>query len=639
MTAETIVAPAALPTTAGDGLLSRAEQLSLGLRLTLSLVSGGCLILATALQFLAPSQTDVAELVAGVAALLVAVPALSAAWHSLRFPDLHGITDQLIALALIAAWAAGDLITAALLPLVMTLGHILEERSLLGSQEAIRALSKLTQVKTRRLLANGEVEEVNTHALRAGDLIELRAGDLIPADGIVQSGASSVDTASITGESVPVEVEPGHEVFSGSINGDGHMVVRLTRVGGESTLGRVIALLQEAERAKPPVTRLLERYAERYMVLVLLIAAGTWFATSNTIAALAVLVASCPCALVLAAPATSVAAIAVASRHGILVKGAGFLENLATVDAVVFDKTGTVTVGHLQLVEARPEPGVDARELKALGGSLGSASNHPVSRALAPLAEPGRQPLEEIKEQRGLGVVGRAGPEIVGLGRAELFKELGVAISAPPDHDGPIVGVSRGDKFLGWMLLADEPRPEARAAVDELRALGLRRQVLLTGDRAPVAHRIADFLGLPNVRAEALPAQKMTYVLDEIKSGYRPMVVGDGINDSLALKVGAVGIAMGARGTDVALASADLVLMTNDLRRLGTCIRLSRRCRRTIYANVGIGLGWTVVIVAIAAVGGLDASGAIIAALLHNASTLVVMANAGRLLKFQEVHA
>jgi Zn2+/Cd2+-exporting ATPase len=626
----------AIPPSAGDGLLSRAEQLSLGLRLTLSLIAGGCLILSTALQFLAPSQRDVAELVAGVAALLVAVPALSAAWQSLRYPDLHGITDQLIALALIAAWAAGDLMTAALLPLVMTLGHILEERSLLGSQEAIRALSKLTQVKTRRLLANGEVEEVNTQALRTGDLIDLRAGDLIPADGLVQSGASSVDTASITGESVPVEVQPGHEVLSGSINGDGHMVVKLTRVGEDSTLGRVIALLQDAESAKPPVTRLLERYAERYMVLVLLIAAGTWFATSNTVAALAVLVASCPCALVLAAPATSIAAIAVASRHGILVKGAAFLENLATVDAVVFDKTGTVTVGQLQLVEARPEPGVDVRELKALAGNLAGASNHPVSRALATLAEPGRQVLDEIKESRGLGVVGRQGAEIVALGRAELFQELGVAISEPPNHDGPMVGVGRGSKFLGWMLLADEPRPEAREAIDDLRELGLRRQVLLTGDRAPVARRIADFLNLPNIRSEALPAQKMTYVLDEIRAGYRPMVVGDGINDSLALKVGAVGIAMGARGTDVALASADLVLMTNDLRRLGTCIRLSRRCRRTIYANVSIGLGWTVVIVAMAATGGLGPSGAVIAALLHNVSTVVVMANAGRLLKFQE---
>jgi P-type E1-E2 ATPase len=186
------------------------------------------------------------------------------------------------------------------------------------------------------------------------------------------------------------------------------------------------------------------------------------------------------------------------------------------------------------------------------------------------------------------------------------------------------------------MLLADEPRPEARAAIADLRELGLRRQLLLTGDRAPVARRIADFLGLSNVRAEALPAQKMTCVLDEIAAGYRPMVVGDGINDSLALKVGAIGVAMGARGSDVALASADLVLMTNDLRRLGTCIRLSRRCRRTIYVNVGVGLGWTVVIVAAASTGVLGASGAIIAALLHNVSTFVVMANAGRLLKFQD---
>src|SRR6201998_4551444 len=284
MTAETIAA--APPTTAGDGLLSRAEQLSLGFRLTLSLVAGGCLILSTALTFLAPSQRDVAELVAGVAALLVAVPALSAAWQSLRYPDLHGITDQLIALALIAAWAAGDLMTAALLPLVMTLGHILEERSLLGSQEAIRALSRLTQTRTRRLLPSGEVEEVATQALRAGDLIDLRAGDLIPADGLVQTGESSIDTASITGESVPVEVQQGSEVLSGSINVDGPLVVKLTRVGQAATLGRVIALLQEAEHAKPPVTRLLERYAERYLVLVLLIAAGAWFVTSNTVAML-----------------------------------------------------------------------------------------------------------------------------------------------------------------------------------------------------------------------------------------------------------------------------------------------------------------------------------------------------------------
>jgi Zn2+/Cd2+-exporting ATPase len=634
MTAETITSNDSVAP--GEGLLSRSEQISLGVRLVLSLVAGGCLILSAGLLLLAPSQGEVAELVAGVAALLVAIPALSAAWESLRYPDLHGITDQLIALALVAAWAAGDLMTAALLPLVMTLGHILEERSLLGSQEAIRALSRLTQVKTRRVLPGGELEEVTTQSLRTGDLIDLRAGDLVPADGVVQTGKSSMDTASITGESVPVEVQPGSEVFSGSINVDGHLVVKLTRVGQDSTLGRVITLLQEAENAKPPVTRLLERYAGRYMVLVLLTAAGTWFLTSNTVAMLAVLVAACPCALVLAAPATSIAAIAVASRHGILVKGAGFLENLATVDAVVFDKTGTVTLGQLQVIGARPEPGVDRDELAALASSLAGASNHPISRALVRFATHEKLQLDDVKEAQGLGVVGRLEQETVALGRAELFHELGIAISSQPNHDGPIAGVARGNKFLGWMLLADEPRPEASEAIEDLRELGLRRQVLLTGDRMPVARRIADVLGLTDVRAEALPAEKMTCVLDEIGAGYRPMVVGDGINDSLALKVGAVGVAMGARGSDVALASADLVLMTNDLRRLGTCIRLSRRCRRTIYVNVAVGLGWTVVIVAAAATGVMGASGAIIAALLHNFSTLVVMANAGRLLKFQE---
>ena len=337
-------------------LLSAAEQLSLGTRLTVSLIAAGCLLLSGAIQMLRPAQHDVAALVAGLAAVLVAVPALTAAWKSLRQPDLHGIMDQLIALALLAAWASGNLVTAALLPLVMTIGHVLEERSLLGSQEAIRALSRLTRTKARRLLPSGAVEEVNADALRVGNRVEVRAGDLIPADGVVETGVSSIDIASITGETVPVEVQPGSEILNGTINLDGHLIVRITKVGGETILGRVVALLREAEKAKPPITRLLERYANRYLILVLLLAAGSWFVTGNTTVMLAVLVGSCPAALVLAAPATSIAGISVASRHGILIKGAAFLETLATVDAVAFDKTGTVTIGHLRLVEARPEP-------------------------------------------------------------------------------------------------------------------------------------------------------------------------------------------------------------------------------------------------------------------------------------------
>jgi heavy metal translocating P-type ATPase len=621
-------------------LLSSSEQLSLGVRLTLSLIAAGCLVVAAIVRFVSPEQQDVAQLVAGVAAVLVAVPALTAAWRSLRHPNLHGIMDQLIALALLAAWAAGDLVIAALLPLVMTLGHILEERSLLGSQEAIRALSRLTQTNARRMLASGAIEEVSAQNLRSGDRIEVRAGDLIPADGVVETGLSSVDTASITGESVPVEVQPASEVYNGSINLDGHLTIRITRVGAQTTLGRVVALLREAEQAKPPVTRLLERYSERYLILVLLLAAGTWFVTGSTATMLTVLVASCPAALVLAAPATSIAAISVASRHGILVKGAAFLETLATVDSVAFDKTGTVTLGHLHLLDAKPEPGASKQKLIELAANLGAASSHPVSRALASrLGEVNRLVLEDIKETRGLGVTGREGQDNVAMGRAALFEQLGIPISSPPTHDGPIAGVSRGSKFLGWLLLADEPRPEAKKAIADLRKLGLERQILITGDRWPAARRIAAVLEIPEVHAELLPAQKMQSVLDEVAAGYRPLVVGDGINDALALKAGAVGIAMGGQGTDVALASADLVLMTNDLRRLGTCIRLSRRCRRTIYANVTLGLVWTVAIVALAMTGVLGASGALIAALAQNFSSILVMINAGRLLKFQEVLA
>ncbi len=618
-------------------LLNVSEKRRLGSRLVLSMSAAGCLIVSVGLKYLQPSQSDVAELVAGIAAVLVGVPAVAAAWRSLRFPDLHGITDQLIALAFIAAWVTGDLITATLLPLIMMIGHILEERSLLGSHEAIHALMKLTETSARRLRDDdGGIEEVPAAHLRAGDLVEVRSGDRIPGDGVIETGTSSVDTASITGESVPIDVGPGANVFSGSINLDGLLTVRIVRVGEQTTLGRVIALMQEAERTKPAVTRLLEQHAGRYISFVLLLAVSLWFLTGSSMVMLAVLVASCPCALVMAAPATSIAAIAVAGRHGILVKGAAFLEQLASVDSAMFDKTGTLTLGQLRLTGLILASGADKDYVSRLAGSLGAASSHPVSRALSVAVSPEeRLPLTDIRETRGLGVTALLGTEKVALGRAELFRSLGIAVS-PPAHQGPVAGVSRGADFLGWLLLADEIRPEAKDAITELRQLGLKRQVMITGDRAYEARRVGEELDLQDVRSGALPAEKMDFVLAEIGNGHRPMVVGDGINDALALKVGAIGIALGAQGTDVALASADVVLMGNDLRRLGTCIRLSRRCRTTIVVNVGVGLGWTVLLVIAAAANVLGPSGALMAAILHNAGTIAVMGNAGRLLKFQD---
>jgi len=541
---------------------------------------------------------------------------------------------------LIAAWATGDLMTAALLPIIMTVGHVLEERSMLGSQEAVRALSRLTEVDSRRLLPDGSTEVIPSAQLRVGDRIELLAGDRVPADGIVRQGSSSLDLASLTGESVPVEVREGDPALAGAMNVDGRIQIELTRVGQESTVGRIIALMREAENAKPPVTRLLDRYAGQYMALVLLVAGGTWLITANVPAMLAVLVASCPCALVLAAPATAVAAIAVAARHGILIKGSAFLEHLADVSSVVFDKTGTLTTGDLRLAEARPVAGVDVAQLRQLGASLGAASNHPLSRAAAaavPKAE--RLNIDDAREFGGFGVTGLYAGQAVALGRADLFDRLGVAAPAPPAHNGPIAGVSRNGKFLGWLLFFDQLRGSATTAVEDLKGLGIEHMVLLTGDRTAVARQVANEVGIHEVFAEMLPEQKMDRVMHEIKLGHRPMVVGDGINDSLALRAGAVGVAMGTQGAEVAFASADLALMTNDLRRLGTCIRLSRRCRRTIYVNVSVGLAFTFGLIVLSGAGVLGIEAPIIAALLHNVSTFIGIANAGRLLLFDETLA
>ena len=617
-------------------LLSGAEQRSAARQLTLAMLALGLLGLGLVWRWLLPTQIGVSQLLLGVASLLVAIPVMRSAWYSLRYPSLHGITDQLIALAMLGAWATGDLLTAALLPIIMIFGHVLEERSVIGSQEAIHALGKLTRSQARLFQADGSLLEVDNATLKSGDEVEVRAGDRVPADGVVLAGQASLDTASITGESVPLEVSSGMPIFGGAINLDGLLRVQVTRTGEESTLGKVIALMQNAERAKPPITRLLERYAGGYMVLVLMIAAVTWFTTNDAQAMLAVLVAACPCALVLSAPATAIAGIAVAARHGILIRSSAFLEELADLTSLVVDKTGTLTYGTLRLLAIETDV-AEQQPLLQLAASLGAASSHPVSRALAAVVSHEQMlTLNDVRERQGLGVVATTERGEAALGRPELFSQLGICTTSVPEHDGPIAGLSLDGNFLGWLLLADSIKPEARQALSELRELGLGRQVLLTGDRQSVAEQLAHTVGISEVQAQALPEDKLDRVLSEIDNGFRPMVVGDGINDSLALKAGVVGVAMGAGGADIALASSDIVLIGSDLRRLGTCVRLSRECRHTLQVNVIIGLGWTLAIVAGAAFGWLGAAGAMIAAVLHNLSTLLVLGNAGRLLRFHE---
>ncbi len=267
-----VIAPPAIRRT--GGLLARFERLILGVQLTVAMLAAGLLVIAVGWQALAPSETPLAAVIAGLAAALVAVPVLASAWQSLVRPSLHGMTDLLIGLAVAAAWANGDLTTAGLLPIVMIVAHVLEERSLLGSRDAIRALGRLSETFAIRVGADGAEETVPTVVLRPGDVVRLQAGDRVPADGVVRHGTASLDMAPLTGESVPVDVGPGASVLAGSIDTNGALEIAVERTGAETTLGKIMPLLSEAERAKPPVTRLLERYAGAYMTLVLMIAAA-----------------------------------------------------------------------------------------------------------------------------------------------------------------------------------------------------------------------------------------------------------------------------------------------------------------------------------------------------------------------------
>lgn len=625
----------AVPTAA---LLTTRERRGWRFRIILVLCSLGLIVLAWLMGLAGDDRLVERRLLTALAALLMAGPVMLAAVRSLRQPDLHGVVDQLVALAVLACWVSADFVTATLLPVVMMVGRVLEDRSLLGSREAVEALSSLTTAVARRVNAADEVELIDAADLVAGDVVEVRAGDKVPADGVVVHGVANLDTASLTGESLPMEAVVGQAVLGSSVSLNGVLRVRVTRVGSESALGRVVALMQDAERSKPAITRLLERYAGKYLILVILLAAVVWFTTLSPAIVLALLVAACPSAMVLAAPSTALAAVSVAARHGILLKSSVFLERLADADALVLDKTGTITTGQLRVVAIACEPTIDKHHMEALARTLGRLSSHPVGRALAQLSDEDEAALilDSIEEQAGFGMVAMGTAGRVLLGREALFAAHGVAFSPAPAHPGPVAGVSEGERFLGWILLADQIRPGVADTLLALRDLGLGTQALLTGDRASEAHRVAEVVGIDEVVAGALPHDKMAFVQGIVDNGRRPIVVGDGINDALALRAGAVGIAMGGQGSDIAMASADVVLTGHDFGRLATCVRLGRRARRTLQVNLALSAVWTVMLMAFAVAGGGQAGGALTAAVLQNCAAFVVLANAGRLLKFNE---
>ena len=414
----------------------------------------------------------------------------------------------------------------------------------------------------------------------------------------------------------------------------------VTKAGQDTTLGKVQSLILEAERTKIPIMRIIDRYIGWYVPTVLMIALIVWFFTRNTDQAITMLVISCPCAIILATPTAMVAAISATARLGVLVKNVKDLEVAGKMTALVFDKTGTVTTGRLFVTKLTPAEGVEAAELLSTAAAAEQMSKHPAARALQEVSKEARLQLAEavdFKEVPGKGVRAKIKGDRVLVGREMFLKEEGVDLAGVEDpnlHEEQgfsTLYVAKGKRCVGWIGLQDKTRPEARAAMEELRAIGVKRVTMLTGDRSEVASRVAAELGCSDFKAHCLPHDKLAVVEQLRAQGHTVVVVGDGINDAPALAAGDLGIAMGAAGSDVAIHSASIALMNDDLRRLPFLVQISRKARRVINQNLGFGILFIIL--------GMSLSKfvpPVMAAMLHFASSIVVVFNSARLVRFGE---
>jgi len=586
--------------------------------------------------WIAPGMETVGDLSALIGAAILGYPILLVAFKDLRLGRLS--INELVALGVLACAAKGDFRTAGIVAFFMLLGEIIETRTAAGARASIESLVKITPTKARRL-AGGKEEEVPASALSVGDVIRIRPGDNIAADGVILSGQGSVNQANITGESLPVDKNPGEQVFAGTINLNGLLEVKVTKAGQDTTIGRVRELILAAEKTKLPFMRIVDQYIGYYTPLVLVISALVWAFTKDLDRVISVLIGACPCAFILATPTAMVAALSAAARLGILVKNISDLEAAARITAFVFDKTGTLTTGKLVVSRLNPLGDTAPAELLRLAASAERFSNHPTAKAMVQLAEEAGVPFADVtgfKETAGRGVGATIEGAQVLVGRAAWLKDNGVtgdfikSVDLDETAGFSLLFIARNDQCIGWVGLQDQTRPEAAEAIRGLQEAGIRRIAMVSGDRKPVAERVAAEIGVPEVVAECLPQDKVEFVKACKAKGYRVAVIGDGVNDAPALAAGDISIAMGAAGSEVAINSATIALMNNDLRRLPFLVKISRMARSVINQNFLFGILFVVVVLTAGAMGYVHP---IVAAMLHNAGALIVVFNSARLVR------
>ena len=590
--------------------------------------------------------------------------------------------DELVTIAIVASLIIGEYWGAALVAFMMLFGKVLEDVTAARANDAIEGLGRMVPSVASRRDGHGETI-VPVDELVPGDVVVVRPGERLPADGTVVAGQALVDESGITGEFIPASRSVGDAVHAGTLATGGALDIRVARVGDATTLGRIATLVRDAETDRAPVVRVADTWAKWFTPAVLFLAGVVYLATGDFLPAVSVLVVACPCALTLATPTAIVATVARAARQGILVRGGGRLEAAGRIDVICLDKTGTLTTGQPRVAKVIPLGGVDAHDLMTFAARAERLSEHPLARAILSAASeqgsdlasglqlhPGSSGSVGINDRAGSdadagnvtgfeavagsGVValvaghagnpsgdGEAGPTRVAeviVGRPDFLVERGVTWTDEAashfdavERDGMSpVAVSISGKVAGVIAITDSVRPHAAAALLHIRQSGMRRIILLTGDRAGPALAVARAVGIPeaDIRAGLLPEQKAAAVRALREEGHRVAMVGDGVNDAPALASADVAIAMGGIGSDLTLASADVILMTDDLHHISTVLRDARHALAVIRQNLIIATVWNVAAVALAATG---LAGIVPGALIHNIGSVGVVVNAARL--------
>lgn len=623
----------------GGGLAPKLE-------IPLSVFGGVLLVAGLVLEKLVHVPTIITTVMYAVAAVSAGFFPIKGAFNSLKL--LRVDIETLTVLAAAGACVLQAWFEAGLLLFLFSLGHALEHRALDRARRAIDALGKL-RPETAHVRRSGIVTEVPVGEVSRGDVVIIRAGDRVPLDGVIKQGQTSLDQATVTGESVPVSKTLGDQVFAGTINIEAAIEIEVTRLSSESAIAKVIEMVAEAEAQKGKAQRFTKKIEEKFAPLVIaaaptlaivLVLMGTELKEA-ILRALSLVVAASPCALAISTPSAVLSAVARAARGGVLMKGGAHLEALGTVDIMAFDKTGTLTVGKPKLVTVWTAENATETDLLGVAAGVEALSSHPIAKAVVDGAKE-RQivPAEAqgCEAVHGKGIRSMVGGKAVAIGSLDLFEgvkvpdEIAAKVTELQGLGQTTMVVRRGRDFLGVMGVADTLRPEAKSALAKIRAMGITRTVMLSGDNQRVAQAIARDVGITEAKAPLLPDGKVEALKSLARQGNGVAMVGDGVNDAPALAAASVGVAMGGAGSDVALETADVVLMGDDLGQLPFAVALARAANRTVKVNLTVSLGVSALLMLASVFGWVRISGAVV---LHEGSTMLVVLNGLRLLLFK----